>query len=96
VAVGHGGSGSTLGALAHGVPLLLLPEGADQFENAFACAEAGAAIVLLSDAVAVASLRAGLVRLLAEPSFTAAAAGLAAEIASLPGADEAATVLFDA
>ena len=43
VAVGHGGSGSTLGALAHGLPMLLLPHGADQFENAQACAALGVA-----------------------------------------------------
>ena len=47
VAVGHAGSGSTLGALAHGLPMLLLPHGADQFENAQACAERGVATVLM-------------------------------------------------
>ncbi|MET0818878.1 MAG: glycosyltransferase, partial [Solirubrobacteraceae bacterium] len=30
----HGGSGTMLGALAHGIPQLLLPHGADQFMNA--------------------------------------------------------------
>ena len=29
----HGGSGTTLGALAFGVPLLLLPQGADQYSQ---------------------------------------------------------------
>lgn len=29
--VHHGGSGTVLGALAHGVPQVLLPKGADQF-----------------------------------------------------------------
>jgi UDP:flavonoid glycosyltransferase YjiC (YdhE family) len=96
VAVGHGGSGSTLGALAHGLPLLLLPEGADQFENAFACAEAGAAIVLLPDEVTAPSLREALRRLLAEPQFAEAAARIAAEIAALPGPQEAAAALFAA
>ena len=33
-AVVHGGSGTVLGALAHGVPLLVLPQGADQWNNA--------------------------------------------------------------
>jgi len=32
--VHHGGSGTVLGALAHGVPQLVLPQGADQFVNA--------------------------------------------------------------
>lgn len=95
-AVGHGGSGSMFGALAHGLPLLLLPAGADQFDNAFACAEAGAAIVLLPHEVDEASLREALERLLAEPSFAAAAQELADEIAALPGAAEAAAALFPA
>lgn len=32
--VSHGGSGTTLGALAHGLPHVFLPQGADQFINA--------------------------------------------------------------
>jgi UDP:flavonoid glycosyltransferase YjiC (YdhE family) len=55
--VHHGGSGTTLGALAVGVPQLVLPQGADQFANADAVVAAGAAVRLLpaevsSDAVA--------------------------------------------
>ena len=34
VVVSHGGSGTTYGALAHGLPLLMLPHAADQFDNA--------------------------------------------------------------
>ena len=49
-AVSHGGSGGVMGALAHGVPLVLLPMGADQPLNARRCAELGVARVL--DAVA--------------------------------------------
>ncbi|HSS23012.1 MAG TPA: nucleotide disphospho-sugar-binding domain-containing protein [Mycobacterium sp.] len=36
-----------LGALAHGLPQLCLPQGADQFRNAQACAAAGAGIALI-------------------------------------------------
>ena len=42
-AVVHGGSGTTLAALAHGLPLVLVPQGADQFENAARVEAAGAA-----------------------------------------------------
>ncbi|MCG5450239.1 glycosyltransferase [Micromonospora hortensis] len=45
--VHHGGSGTTLGALAAGVPQLLLPQGADQFANADTLAAAGVAVRLL-------------------------------------------------
>ena len=45
-AVVHGGSGSTLAALAHGLPLVLVPQGADQFENAARVEAAGAGVVV--------------------------------------------------
>jgi UDP:flavonoid glycosyltransferase YjiC (YdhE family) len=95
VAVGHGGSGSTLGALAHGVPLLLLPAGADQFENAAACRDAGVARVLLPDALDVDGIRAAVEALLSDPSYRAAAEEVAAEIAARPSAPEVAAALSD-
>ena len=39
--VTHGGAGSTLGALAFGLPLLVVPQGADQFYNADRVVAAG-------------------------------------------------------
>ena len=41
--VSHGGSGSVLGALAHGIPLVLLPIGADQPLNARAAKRSASA-----------------------------------------------------
>ena len=41
--VHHGGSGTMLGALAHGLPQLRRPQGADQFLNAEALLPTGAA-----------------------------------------------------
>ena len=46
LAVHHGGSGTILGALTHGVPQLILPKGADQFWNADAMVRADLAAVL--------------------------------------------------
>src|SRR5205823_2594812 len=43
--VSHGGSGSVMGALAHGLPLVLLPMGADQPLNGARCAALGVARV---------------------------------------------------
>jgi UDP:flavonoid glycosyltransferase YjiC (YdhE family) len=40
--VHHGGGGNLLGALSHGLPALVLPQGADQFVNAARLVEAGA------------------------------------------------------
>ncbi|HEV7492977.1 glycosyltransferase [Baekduia sp.] len=48
--VSHGGYGSTLGALAHGVPMVALPLfSMDQWANAAAVARAGAGIALGAD-----------------------------------------------
>lgn len=47
--VAHGGSGTFLGALAHGLPLLLLPQSADQFYNASRAVPAGVALSLRPD-----------------------------------------------
>jgi hypothetical protein len=43
----HGGSGTMLGALSHGLTQLLLPHGADQFMNAKALLDSGAGRCLL-------------------------------------------------
>lgn len=39
----HGGAGTVLSGLRHGVPMVLLPQGADHFDNARACVDAGVA-----------------------------------------------------
>ena len=69
VTVGHGGSGSTLAALTEGVPLLLVPRGADQFENAERCEELGAARVVMPDELTGEAVRAEVVTLLEESSY---------------------------
>ncbi len=51
LAVHHGGSGTILGALSHGVPQLILPKGADQFWNADMMALADLAAVLEPSAI---------------------------------------------
>jgi UDP:flavonoid glycosyltransferase YjiC (YdhE family) len=40
-----------LGALTHGLPQLLLPQGGDQFVNSQACQHAGVALVLSAQQV---------------------------------------------
>jgi UDP:flavonoid glycosyltransferase YjiC (YdhE family) len=44
--VSHGGGGTILAALSRGLPLVLLPQGADQFHNAERVAEVKAGIAL--------------------------------------------------
>ena len=47
--VAQGGGGTVLAALSRGLPLVLLPQGADQFLNARRVASAHAGIVLLPE-----------------------------------------------
>jgi UDP:flavonoid glycosyltransferase YjiC (YdhE family) len=77
----HGGLGTTLRALAHGVPLLFLPLGRDQAFNAARVTELGAGIALAPDA-SPADIRSALDALLHDRSYYAAAASVAARIAS--------------
>ena len=88
--VHHGGSGTTLGALAAGVPQLVLPQGADQFANAEALVASGAAVRLLpaelsAEAVAEQARKAS--------SCRDAARAIAEEIAAMPSPDEVAREL---
>jgi calicheamicin 3'-O-methyl-rhamnosyltransferase len=94
VAVGHGGSGSTLGALAHGLPMLLLPHGADQFENAQACAVLGVAQVLMPDALTAEGVASAVRALLAESAPRAAAGLIAQEIAAMSTPQEVVAALL--
>ena len=80
VVVTHGGLGTTLRALAHGRPLLILPLGRDQPFNASRVAELGAGLTLRSDAPA-ANIAEALTRLYAESTYRDVASELAAAIA---------------
>jgi UDP:flavonoid glycosyltransferase YjiC (YdhE family) len=68
--IGHGGLGTVLRALAHGVPQLLLPLGRDQAFNADRVEHIGAGIRLPTDAPPV-RIRAALRRLLTDREFAA-------------------------
>ncbi|HEY8723532.1 MAG TPA: nucleotide disphospho-sugar-binding domain-containing protein [Gaiellaceae bacterium] len=90
VMVSHAGSGSMLAALTMGLPLLMLPSGADQYENARACAARGVARVLMPDELDIESARQGLTTILSEPSYRECAAAVRDEIAAMPTADDVA------
>jgi UDP:flavonoid glycosyltransferase YjiC (YdhE family) len=84
VVVHHAGSGTTLAALAAGVPSAMVPIFADQPENAAAAARAGAAVVLDATRLTADAVAAAARRLLDEPTFTDRARAVAAEIAAMP------------
>ena len=79
VVITHAGHGTVVRALAHGLPLLCLPMGRDQHDNAARVTARGAGLML--DRVASPeAIRAALVRLLHDVTFTDAARRLCADI----------------
>jgi UDP:flavonoid glycosyltransferase YjiC (YdhE family) len=82
--VSHAGSGSVLGALAFGRPMVLAPMGADQPLNAERCAALGVGRVLDAVRATPADARDAVVAVLEDPSCRAAASRLRDEIAALP------------
>ena len=91
--VSHGGSGSVIGALAHGLPMVLIPIGADQPLNAARCAALGAARVLDAVDATPESVREAVATVLAEPAYRLAAERMRDEIAGLPGPEHALMLL---
>jgi UDP:flavonoid glycosyltransferase YjiC (YdhE family) len=87
-AVVNQGGTAILPILAHGLPMLLLPQGANQFHNAAACVAAGVARRLLPDEVDAEAIRREVRTVLHDPALRAAARGVAQELADMPGPDE--------
>jgi UDP:flavonoid glycosyltransferase YjiC (YdhE family) len=91
--ISHGGSGTVIGALAHGLPMVLLPMGADQPNNAARCAQLGMARVLDAVHVTPDELQEAVSILLLDPTCRRAARRMRDEIASLPGPAHAVALL---
>ena len=100
VIVCHGGFGSTLGALAHGTPLVVLPLfSTDQWANGEAVARAGAGLTVADDAsvrkalevpepATVGELARAVTSILEEPACRREAVRVADAIRALPSVDE--------
>lgn len=92
-AVVHGGTGTTLGALARGVPLVIVPLGADQFDHADAVVRNGAGVMLDHEGLEAAAVAAAVEQVTADPSFAAAARRLGGDLLRLPGPELAVEAL---
>jgi MGT family glycosyltransferase len=77
----HGGHGTVMKALIAGVPLIVVPLGRDQPDNAARVLYAGAGIRLRKNASADA-LRAAVGRVIEDPRYRAAAGAMAARLAA--------------
>jgi MGT family glycosyltransferase len=96
----HGGSGTAFGALAAGVPMVVVPLFADQFENGRRIADRGAGLVVVVKESTAAPLgpgigeedasriTAGIVSVLATSSYRRSARRIAAEMAATQTVDE--------
>lgn len=91
--VTHGGAGTVLGALAHGLPLVVVPQGADQSVQAAAVSAAGCGVAIAPGRPDPERLRAAVRTVLTDPSIAAAAADVRNQIDAMPSADEVAATL---
>jgi UDP:flavonoid glycosyltransferase YjiC (YdhE family) len=88
--VSHGGGGTILAALSRGLPLVLLPQGADQFHNAEPLEGLAAGVTLPPETASPHAIRNAVHRAFGDLALRAGARRLAAEIAAM---DPPATVI---
>jgi UDP:flavonoid glycosyltransferase YjiC (YdhE family) len=91
--VTNGGSGTLTAALAHGLPLVVVPLNADQPGNAARCAALGLGRVVPPAELTPEAARRAVLAVLADPRYRANAARLRDEIAALPGPERGAALL---
>lgn len=89
VVVSHGGSGTLVDALAHGLPSAVLPMGADQGHNAARCVALGVGHALDAVDASPEEIAAAVRSLLEEPGPRLAAARLRDAYRTLPGPEGA-------
>jgi UDP:flavonoid glycosyltransferase YjiC (YdhE family) len=87
--VSHAGANTLLGALAWGVPSLLLPQRADQFYNADRAAKAGVSRVILPPNLSRVAIAEGVRSLLADTELGMRVSQVRDEIAALPSIETA-------
>ena len=85
VVVCHGGSGTALGALAAGVPLVMVPLFADQFVNGRRIAQARAGLVVEAHAPQITR---AIEAVLGDVTYRDGALGIAAEMAATPTVED--------
>jgi len=85
--VSHGGSGSLMATLAHGLPSVLLPLGADQPHNALRAEQLGLARTLDAATVSPEAIRECVHEALDDRSIAERARRMTAELDALPGVE---------
>jgi UDP:flavonoid glycosyltransferase YjiC (YdhE family) len=80
----HAGAGTVLGALAHGVPLVVSPLATDQFDMAAQVADAGAGVLADPGAPTRNGIRDAVRAVLTDRAYRDSAASLATRISAMP------------
>jgi UDP:flavonoid glycosyltransferase YjiC (YdhE family) len=93
VVLSHCGSGTMYAALDHGLPMVNVPVGMDQFENGVRCAALKLGVTVASSALSVDAIRAAVREVLAEPSYRANALRMRRDMRALPGPGEVVALL---
>lgn len=91
----HAGSGTMFGALAHGLPQVAIPQGADNFVNAEVLARSGCAIELSPGGITAETLSTAVRTILDDETYRATARRIATEIAAMPPATAVAQELAE-
>ena len=86
--VTQGGASTIVAALCHGLPHLILPQGADQFANSATAVAAGVALVVPPAELTPEAVAAAATRLLEDPALTRQARTIRSEIDAMPDADQ--------
>src|SRR5215207_5789793 len=86
--VTHGGSGTVLTTLDHGLPMVIVPVSADQPDNACRCEQLGVARVIAPDDRSPEAFRNAVRDVLGEPTYRRTAEGLRGEMVRLPGPEQ--------
>jgi UDP:flavonoid glycosyltransferase YjiC (YdhE family) len=92
----HGGAGTVLKTLRHGLPLLLLPQGSDMFRTARTCSAYGLARALVPGEVTARAVREEFGKLTDDPSYRARAQAMRSQVAGLTPPGEVVALLEDA
>ena len=92
--ISHAGVNTVLTALSDGIPLLCIPLGADQPDNAQRCVDAGAGLRLDRRLLTTARLKRAIHTLLSQPSFTRRAEQMQHTLRRHNGPEEAADLIL--
>jgi UDP:flavonoid glycosyltransferase YjiC (YdhE family) len=86
--ISHGGAGTMLAALCNGLPLLTVPQGADQYLNAEACARRGVGRTVVTGDLTAARVGTEVRTILDDPGYRTRAQEVQAEIAAMPAPED--------